>query len=231
MIPIRDDNPTRRPAVIVGALMLLNLVGFLYELSLPPSLLKPFAFTFGLVPVGFWHLPETLSATVLLRHLAPLITYQFLHGGWLHFLGNMWVLWIFGDNVEDRLGHFRFLLFYLFCGSMAGLFHAMINPGSSLPTIGASGAIAGVMGAYFMLFPAAWITVLVPVLFFPLLLRVPAFVFLFFWVLLQLAGAYGAAAGMTGGIAFWAHVAGFLTGMFVIQRWERHRRARRRARF
>ncbi|NOY81353.1 MAG: rhomboid family intramembrane serine protease [Kiritimatiellaeota bacterium] len=225
MIPIRDDNPTRRPAITVAVLMLVNLTAFLYELSLPPALLKPFVFTYGLVPVEFWRLPDTLSVRIVLWRLTPLITYQFLHGGWFHFLGNMWVLWIFGDNIEDRLGHIRFLLFYLFCGATGALVHAGIHPGSPLPTIGASGAIAGVMGAYFMLFPAAWITVLVPILFFPLLLRIPAFVFLLFWILLQFVGAYGA-PGMTGGIAFWAHVAGFLTGMFCIRRWTRGRRMR-----
>jgi len=179
-----------------------------------------------LVPACFWQPPETITLNSVFGHLRPLITYQFLHGGWLHFLGNMWVLWIFGDNIEDRLGHVRFLLFYLVCGAFGGLFHAMIHPASPIPTIGASGAIAGVMGAYFILFPGAWITVLVPIFFVPLFVKVPAFVFLLFWVLLQLVGAYGA-PGPTQGIAFWAHVAGFGAGMFFMRRWGK-RRVRRR---
>lgn len=228
MIPIRDDKPTRGTAVVLWCLMLANLAAFLYELSLSPQALEGLAQARGLTPCRFWQRPETVSAAAILRHLQPLITYQFLHGGWLHFLGNMWVLWIFGDNIEDRLGHVRFLLFYLLCGALGGLFHAMIHPGSPIPTLGASGAIAGVMGAYFVLFPRAWITVLVPIFFIPLFVKIPAFVFLLFWILLQLVGAYGA-HGPTQGIAFWAHVAGFGAGMFLIRRWDRHHtRCRRR---
>src|SRR5216110_4054847 len=171
MIPLRDVIPSRTFPFVNIALIVLNSVAFLAELSVSDAGFQPFLRTFALVPGNF------LWPTVL--------TSMFIHAGWLHFLGNMWYLWIFGDNVEDRLGHFRYLLFYLLCGVVAAVAHIWMNPASMLPTLGASGAIAGVMGAYFVLYPRSQILSLIP--FFILYMRVvevPAIVFLGLWFLL-----------------------------------------------
>jgi membrane associated rhomboid family serine protease len=153
---------------------------------------------------------------------------MFLHGGWLHFLGNMLYLWIFGDNVEDRLGHARYTVFYLLCGTVAALAQVWTRPDSMIPTIGASGAIAGVMGAYFVLFPHSRVLTLIPLLVFWELLEIPAIFFLGIWFVMQLFSGVGslAAAGDTGGVAFWAHVAGFVAGLggvFVFRRRQQGR--------
>jgi membrane associated rhomboid family serine protease len=161
----------------------------------------------------------------------PFLTCMFLHGGWAHILGNMWSLWIFGDNVEDVMGPWRFLAFYLLTGVAAGLTHYFLNAHSAVPTVGASGAIAGVLGAYFILFPRAQIVVLVPIFFFPFFFQLPAVTYLLFWFLSQLVG--GAIAGLSSaqvsGIAFWAHVGGFVAGvvlhrLFMYPQRERPRR-------
>jgi membrane associated rhomboid family serine protease len=153
-----------------------------------------------------------------------------LHGGWVHIIGNMWTLWIFGDNVEDRMGPMRFLFFYLLCGLAAGLIHCFANPESTLPTVGASGAIAGVMGAYFFLFPRSRVIVLIPILFIPFFFEVPAMIYIGFWALLQFfSGTLSlASADYVGGVAWWAHVGGFLTGIllqfFFVKRGNAYRR-------
>ncbi|MGE5421896.1 MAG: rhomboid family intramembrane serine protease, partial [Ignavibacteriales bacterium] len=141
-----------------------------------------------------------------------LITSMFMHGGWLHLLGNMWALWLFGDNVEDRMGPFRFLAFYLICGLVGGLAHVYFNPISSVPTVGASGAIAGIMGAYFILYPRSQVLTLIPIFIFPWLVDIPAFVYLGFWLVLQLLGS---TAGAAAGTAFWAHIGGFAAGIIL----------------
>jgi len=155
---------------------------------------------------------------------------MFLHGGWLHILGNMWVLWIFGDNVEDRMGPLRFILFYLCCGICAGLVQTFTSGASPVPTIGASGAIAGIMGAYLLLYPRARLIILVPVFFWPFFFDIPAWVFLVFWFFLQFAsGSHALLSGsLGGGIAWWAHVGGFLAGMLLLQFFLLRRPARRR---
>jgi len=155
-----------------------------------------------------------------------LVTSMFLHGGWAHLLGNMWYLWIFGDNVEDRLGHGRFIVFYLLCGIVAALGQVAIDPQSTLPTIGASGAIAGVMGAYFVLFPSSRILVLVFLIFFVDVVEIPALLYLGFWFLLQIVWSAGRVGDAGGGVAFWAHAAGFISGIvgvLVFRRRERQR--------
>ena len=157
------------------------------------------------------------------------MTSMFLHGGWLHILGNMWYLWIFGDNVEDRLGHRRFLLFYLACGIAAGLVHYGLNPSSRVPTIGASGAVAGVLGAYFFCYPKARVDILILFFFYVDIIAVPAAFVLFFWFILQLFNgvlSLGADTGVTGGVAWWAHVGGFLAGVFLVRLSPRARRSR-----
>jgi membrane associated rhomboid family serine protease len=144
---------------------------------------------------------------------------MFLHGGWLHVIGNMWMLWIFGDNVEDRMGPLRFIAFYLICGVIAAVVHVATNSGSQFPTVGASGALAGVLGAYFLMFPASRVIVLLPVLFIPLFFELPAVIYLGLWFMIQfLSGTASVAAGSeaaAGGIAWWAHIGGFLAGILL----------------
>ena len=202
MIPLRDVIRSRTVPFVTVGLIGLNAAAFLFELSLSEADLQPFLELYGVVPAAFsW---------------PTLLTSMFLHSGWLHFLGNMLYLWIFGDNVEDRLGHGRYLGFYLFCGAAAALTHVAINPGSPLPTIGASGAIAGVMGAYFVMFPHSRIVTLLPLIIIWQVVEVPAIVFLGFWFLMQFFSGVGSLAqssgAQTGGVAFWAHVAGFVAG-------------------
>ena len=154
--------------------------------------------------------------------VATLFTYMFLHGSWLHVVSNMWALWLFGDNVEDRIGHFRFACFYVVCGLLSISLHLVLNPSSVLPTIGASGAIAGVMGAYFLFYPTARMIVLLPVLFYPFFFEIPAAMYLLVWLALQLtSGTFALVvhAGDYGGVAFWAHVGGFVTGVALGWMW------------
>jgi membrane associated rhomboid family serine protease len=201
VIPLRDVIPSRTTPVVTLALIVLNTLAWVYELMLPSEALHDFLQVFGVVPADFN--PPTLVSSM------------FLHGSWPHFIGNMWYLWIFGDNVEDRLGHARFVAFYGLCGAGAALGHIAMAPSSSLPTIGASGAIAGVMGAYFVLYPRSRVLTLVPLIVIWEIIEVPAVLLLGFWFLIQLvsAGAIAATAATQGGVAFAAHVAGFALGM------------------
>ncbi len=212
MIPLRDVIPSRTTPYITVTIIVLNLLAWFFELNLPRDVLPVFLQVYGVVPADL--------------HPPTLITSMFLHGSWSHVLGNMWYLWIFGDNVEDRVGHGRFILFYLLCGVAAAMGQVLIDPGSSLPTIGASGAIAGVMGAYFVLYPRSRVLTLVPLIIFWEIIELPAILLLGFWFLLQLvdAGAVAVTSNTTGGgVAFAAHVAGFLVGMggvFVFRKRE-----------
>jgi rhomboid family protein len=219
VIPLRDANPTRRTPVVTLALIGACFVIFAYELGRLGSggteALDAFATEWGIVPAELT--AAWASGTNLGGEGLTLITSQFLHGGWLHLLGNMLFLWIFGNNVEDRLGRIRFLAFYLVGGTVAGLTQVAINPGSTVPTIGASGAIAATLGAYLVLFPRARITSLVFLGFFYQLIDVPAVVVLVFWFLLQLIDGI-ASLGVTdasGGVAFFAHIGGFVFGALV----------------
>ncbi len=223
MFPIRDSVPSRQAPLVTWLIILANVAVFLYEFVQPPRQLEQLVFLYGLVPV---RLSVDLSIDGgLPPGVTPaggwltLLTSQFLHGGLLHLVANMWTLWIFGDNVEDRMGRVRFLVFYLLCGVAAGLAHWFTNPASTVPTVGASGAVAGVMGAYFLLYPRARIVMLFPILFWPLFLEVPALLFLGFWFVGQLLS--GASAGLSGtaegGVAWWAHVGGFLVGLLAVK--------------
>ena len=215
MIPLRDVIPSRTTPVVTIGLIALNILVFVYELSLGRAV-DAFTLYYGLVPAAFsW---------------ANVFTSMFLHGGFLHVAGNMLYLWIFGDNVEDRMGHARFLVFYLLCGVAAALAQTMTAPDSIVPMVGASGAIAGVMGAYFVLYPRSRIVTLIPIFFFVQVIEVPAIAFLGIWFLMQFlsgVGSIGATIGRsTGGIAFWAHIAGFvagITGVVLFRRPERQR--------
>jgi len=215
MIPIKDTIPHRNQPFVTWAIIAVNVAVFLFELTLDPEDLTRFFYLFGIVPARYSHPEWARWAGFPVDDYWPFLTSMFLHGGWAHIIGNMWTLWIFGDNVEDRMGHSRFLAFYLLMGIAAGVTHQFINADSTLPTVGASGAIAGVLGAYFVLFPLSRIIVLFPVLFWPFFFELPAVMYLFFWFLMQLFGGTAALVrpGNQGGIAWWAHVAGFGAGV------------------
>lgn len=224
MLPIRNETQRRGKPAVTCLLVLTNVALFAYLLFLAPGGRQELVDRCGLIPARLWSLPASVHPRDLAWSVAPLLTSMFLHGGLLHLLGNALSLWIFGPGVEDRLGHVRFLAFYAATGVAAGLMHAVLHVRSPVPTIGASGAIAGVMGAYFLLFPFSWITVVVPVLVFPVPLKLPAVVYLLFWIATQLAGVYYG-LGVRTGIAFWAHIGGFAAGVWLIRK---HRRVRRR---
>ncbi len=204
MIPLRDVIPSRTTPYITITIIALNALAWGYELTLPDYQLNVFLQTFGVVPGRF-------SAPTL-------ITSMFLHASWSHVIGNMWYLWIFGDNVEDRVGHGRFIVFYLLCGIVAAFGQIAMDPASLLPTIGASGAIAGVMGAYFVLYPHSRVYAIVPPFIYSVF-EIPAIFLLGFWFLMQLfsAGAIAITANTNGGgVAFMAHVAGFIFGLVAV---------------
>ncbi len=209
MIPLYDTLHSRRFPLVNWLLIGLNALVFIYELSLSPAGLDRLTRTWGLVPTQLIARPAELWITIF--------TAMFLHGGWFHIISNMWVLFIFGDNVEDRLGGARYLIFYLLSGIAAALMETFILPKSGVPMIGASGAIAGVLGAYLVLYPQAKVASLVPILFIFTIIDVPAVLFLLFWFLTQLFSGWLALQGAAGsGIAWWAHVGGFIFGMATV---------------
>jgi len=213
MIPLKDDNPTETtPVVTVGIIVACTLV-FFYQLSLGPGAGERFVYQYGAIPAvifGKAGLPPELLA---LPVSASLISSMFLHGGFMHIIGNMLYLWIFGNNIEDVMGHGRFVVFYLVCGVIAALSHALFDPASTVPMIGASGAISGVLGAYLLLFPRTHVLVLIPLGFFTRLMYIPAGFVLGFWFVLQVISGTAAAGG---GVAWFAHIGGFLAGMALI---------------
>ena len=220
MIPLKDDAPRYSTPWVNYCLLGLNVAVFLFEVALPPGGREQFLFQFGMVPGKITALVNGAPGAHADMALVPVLTSMFLHASWLHLIGNMWFLWIFGDNIEDHLGHFKYLLFYLMAGIAAAGLQTVLNPRSTLPNVGASGAIAGVMGAYFILFPSARVLTLVPFLF-VFFLWVPAWIILGYWFVIQfLSGAatsITATGQQTGGIAFWAHVGGFLAGITMIK--------------
>jgi membrane associated rhomboid family serine protease len=235
MIPIKDDTPTYSTPYINYVLIALNTLVFLFEVSLNPSTRNAFVFQFGVEPIRVLAGLGLANAHVPNPSALPLFTSMFLHASWLHLIGNMWVLWIFGDNIEDYLGHFGYLVFYLVSGLAASLLHIFLNADSTVPSVGASGAIAGVMGAYFLLFPAARVLTLVPLIIFFTFVWLPAWIVLGYWFVLQfLSGAATAIAyssstrGGGGGIAFWAHVGGFVAGVVMIKLLPKRMRQRSR---
>ena len=215
MIPLRDVIPSRSTPFVTIAIVVANAAAFAYQLSLGDRG-QAFIFDYGLVPAEF--------------SVPTLVTSMFLHGGLMHVGGNMLYLWIFGDNVEDRMGPARFLVFYLLCGTAAALAQTWMVPSSQVPMVGASGAIAGVMGAYFLMYPRSRIVTLIPIFIFIQLVEVPAVVFLGIWFLIQFVSGVGTAmspeAGITGGVAFWAHVAGFVAGLVAVPVFRRPERQR-----
>ncbi len=214
MIPIRDTTPSNNYPVVNSTLIAVNVVIFLIQTAQGADLDK-FVYVYGLVPARY-SVPQVSAYFSAAQQLFSLFSFMFLHGGFIHLLGNMWSLYIFGDNVEDRLGHFRYLVFYLLCGIGSGLAHLLLNLHSNIPTIGASGAIAGIMGAYFILYPNSKILTLIPIIFIPWLVEIPAFFFLGLWFILQFINAAGS-SGMGAGIAWWAHIGGFLLGILLLK--------------
>jgi len=226
MFPIRDDQPRYSTPFVNGFLIVLNILVYLFQASLDPRSAELFARQFGVVPS---HLSAFLAGSPkypLAAIVIPFFTSMFLHAGWMHVLGNMWFLYIFGDNIEDYLGHFKYLVFYVLCGLFAMATQVAVYPNSNLPTVGASGAIAGVLGAYFILYPRARVLTW----FFVFVFYVPAWIMLGYWFVLQfLAGAVTLSVAQTGrdvgGVAVWAHVGGFVAGLVMVKLFpERSRR-------
>ncbi len=218
MVPLRDDNPTSSKPRVTIALIIINIFVFLFQINLGPKQLEIFWNVFAIVPIQLTASFRGLLEFPLLEWMT-LITSQFLHGGFLHIGGNMLYLWIFGNNIEDQLGHVRFLIFYLGCGALAGLTQWIFDPASGVPTLGASGAIAGIMGAYILRFPRAQIVTLIPLLFFFFTIRIPALYFLGFWFIQQalygLLSLGGEVNVGSGGVAYWAHAGGFVFGLIL----------------
>lgn len=205
MIPLRDSTPSNRFPIITIALIIINSLIFYYEVSVGPEMMNQIVYTFGLVPSDYVHFEGSWIGYL------PFLSSTFLHGSWMHLIGNMWILWLFGDNVEDKMGKGRYLAFYLLCGLIASMTHFLTNPASQVPVVGASGAVAGIMGAYFLMFRKAKVLTYVPPIFF---LNLPAWIYLGFWAISQLF--YGVfQIGNQGSIAFWAHIGGFAAGMFL----------------
>ena len=209
MFPLYDTVRSRRFPAINLMLILINVLAFLYEIQMDPSTLKEFIFEWGLIPARLLSDPPSAWVTIF--------TSMFLHGGWFHIINNMWVLFIFGDNVEARMGGIRYLIFYLLSGVAAVFLQTYILPSSAVPMIGASGAVAGVLGAYLILFPQSRIASLVPILFIFTIIEIPAVIFLLFWFASQLYSGLFAIQGSSGsGIAWWAHIGGFLFGIIMV---------------
>jgi membrane associated rhomboid family serine protease len=223
VIPLKDKNPTHRVPVVNIALIVANIAVFLYEVSLGPRI-EQFFLTFGVVPSDI--VESFTSGRFRIGAVSTFLTSMFLHGGWLHLAGNMLYLWVFGDNVEDKLGHGRYLVFYVVCGLAASLLHVFIAPSSSMPTVGASGAISGILGAYLFMFPRARVVTVIPIFFFLQIAELPALVVLGFWFVMQFFNgliSLGYETGGMGGVAWWAHVGGFVAGLILILPFRKYR--------
>lgn len=216
MFPLRDNIPSRHEPHMVWALLTVNVVVFLIIQGLIPPVVFNLFHIWGVVPARFFNPQWAALHGYPGDYFLPLITHMFLHSGWLHLIGNMWMLWIFGDNVEDIMGPLRFFIFYILCGLGALGAHMVLSPQSTIPVVGASGAIAGVMGAYFFLYPQAKVVTFIPILIIPFVFEISAFFFLGAWLLLQILSGLTHPDG-GGGVAWWAHIGGFLVGMFLLR--------------
>jgi len=234
MIPLKDNAPREGTPFVLWVLVAINGLIFLFEDSLSPAALGRFIRLYAVIPVRYHLFHWTSFLELPARRYFALVTYMFIHGGWLHVIGNMWFLWIFGASVEDRVGHLRFLIFYLLCGIGSVLAYMTLAPGSAIPTLGASGAISGIMGAYIILYPTARVLTLIPVFFLPLLVQIPAIFFVGIWFIFQvLAGTMSfLTPRIDGGVAWWAHAGGFVIGMLLLPLFrERSRESSRSAPF
>lgn len=216
MFPLKDDNPTTIIPVVTWMLIGANVVVFLYQVSLGQRAALQFVYQYGAIPAvvtGEQSLPEYFAT---IPPFLSIFTSMFLHGGWMHLIGNMWYLWIFGNNIEEAMGGLRYLLFYIVCGFIASLSHILLNAGSVVPSIGASGAIAGVLGAYLLLYPRARVLTFVVLIIFIRLMYIPAGFILGIWFVFQLMSGGMAGYQSSGGVAFWAHIGGFVSGMVLV---------------
>jgi membrane associated rhomboid family serine protease len=216
MFPVANGVPLRYLPIATWALIATNAVVFLFEVSLSPSELNEFLYSFALVPARYFD-SGMFDSSLSLTDYLPFVSNMFLHGGWLHLIVNMWTLWLFGRAVEDQLGSGRYLAFYFACGILASVTYAVLNPNSTVPALGASGAIAGILGCYMRFFPFSRIVVLIPILFIPLFFEVPAMLFAGLWFLFQTLGAVvdWSTPLASGGIAWWAHIGGFIAGVIL----------------
>jgi membrane associated rhomboid family serine protease len=219
LIPYKDDNPTRRPPVVTLAIIALNVLVFIMELA---GNMQAMAFNYGAIPKAML----TLQSNQPISPVLTVFTAMFLHGGFLHIGGNMLYFWIFGNNIEDKLGHGRFLVFYLLSGVVAAYSNALVDPTSTVPMIGASGAIAGILGAYILLFPRAQVYTVIILIFFIQIVRLPSLIVIGFWIIIQVINGL-MASGVTGqhaGVAWFAHIGGFLFGLGMIKVFLKTRR-------
>jgi len=229
MIPLKDTILRQGFPLVTWIIILMNGIIFIFEISIPKNLLQQLFYLFGLVPAKYSYPNWAIIHGVPFDDYLSFVTNMFLHAGWLHIIGNMWFLFIFGRTVEDHMGHFRFMIFYLLAGVLASITYFLIDIHSRIPEFGASGAIAGVMGAYLLMFPRARILTLIPIFFFPWFVEVPALVFIGYWFLIQLVGGTLTLASpiSQGGIAWWAHVGGFVSGMVMLPLFRRHSHRKR----
>jgi membrane associated rhomboid family serine protease len=232
MFPYRDENQTQHPAIVTGIVIALNVVAWIFiqgagsTFSLAKSVcelgLIPGELTLSVPPGTRFPMGENLVClTDPGRQASNVVTSMFLHGSWLHLLGNMWFLWIFGNNIEDSMGHMRFVAFYVICGLAAAMAQVVANPSSTIPMVGASGAISGVMGAYLLLYPRVKVFAIVPIGFFITSMALPAWVMLGYWFLIQIVSGFVSIGQQEGGVAFWAHAGGFVAGIVLIKLFTR----------
>ena len=214
MIPLKDDNPTDSPPVVTVVLIVICVLAFLWQQTLGPVESARAIYSLGVIPAVLLNIKELPDALAIIPAELSIFSSMFLHGGWMHLIGNMLYLWIFGDNIENTFGRKRFLLFYLLCGIAAAFAQTLMNTASEIPMIGASGAISGVLGAYLLLYPRARVLVVIPLGIFMHTMRLPAIAVLGFWFAIQLFSSIGAGSG--GGVAFMAHVGGFVAGMALM---------------
>jgi len=223
MIPIRDRNPSGTFPFVTVSIIALNIMVFLFELSMGQGL-DSFLFQFGVVPIKVYYSTDIPDSNIINTYF-PFLSFMFLHGGFVHLIGNMWYLWIFGDNVEDRLGRVKFIIFYLICGIGSAIVHVYFNSQSEVPCVGASGAIAGVLGAYMVTFPRARVLVLIPLFIVWQTIELPAIIVLGFWFLIQFfSGTASISSTHGGGVAWWAHIGGFVLGVILIKLFPKSRR-------
>ncbi len=217
MIPIKDINPSRTTPVVTILIIIVCFFVFLYEVILPPDLREIFISMFAVIPYEITHGVDVPPPDPLTPY-GNLISYQYLHGSWMHILGNMLFLWVFGDNVEDKLGKLKYFIFYTVCGIVAALIQVLVYPNSNIPLIGASGAISGVLGAYAVLFPRAQIITLIFIFFLVDVVAVPAAVWIAAWFMIQFISAMVSATHLSmGGVAWFAHIGGFIAGVLLVK--------------
>ncbi len=223
MIPLKDENPSRSFPIVNISIIIINIAVFIYQYIILSDKLRAYlTFSLGCVPYEITHLTD-LPPTNIIPPPFTILSSMFIHGGFIHLMSNMLFLWIFGDNVEDKLGHLRYLLFYFLCGIAGSCAHIIVNSNSKLPCIGASGAISGIMGAYMIFFPLAKIKTLIILFIFIQIIEIPAFLMIGYWIFIQIIFGISETGAKGDGIAWFAHIGGFLTGTFLALNWRNSR--------